>query len=134
MLTLGRRYPGEGGIYLWTRKEFGDAHGFLSGWCYWTNNLFYVPVLLVYMAGIFAFAGGEARAEALVNQKLFVRGGVVRLAGADCVANIRGLAVGKWIQNIGGLGAFAQRRRSCSRRPRRRGRAASARTRRRSPA
>ena len=62
VLTLSRRYPGEGGIYLWTRKEFGEAHGFLSGWCYWTNNLFYVPVLLVYMAGIFAFAGGEARA------------------------------------------------------------------------
>ena len=69
VLTLCRRYPGEGGIYLWTRQEFGDAHGFLSGWCYWTNNLFYVPVLLVYMAGIFAFAGGEARAADLVNQK-----------------------------------------------------------------
>jgi len=52
VLTLARRHPGEGGIYLWTRKAFGDGHGFLSGWCYWTNNLFYVPVLLVYMAGI----------------------------------------------------------------------------------
>lgn len=106
VLVLGRRHPGEGGIYLWTRQEFGDAHGFLSGWCYWTNNLFYVPVLLVYMAGIFAFAGGEARAETLVNQKLFVAavsfGWLVLIA----VANIRGLAVGKWIQNIGGLGAF----------------------------
>ena len=61
VVILSRRYPGEGGIYLWTRKQFGDAHGFLSGWCYWTNNLFYVPVLLVYMAGILAFAGGEAR-------------------------------------------------------------------------
>jgi len=39
------------------RTEFGEVHGFLSGWCYWTNNLFYVPVLLVYMAGILAFAG-----------------------------------------------------------------------------
>ena len=72
VLTLARRHPGEGGIYLWTRKAFGDGHGFLSGWCYWTNNLFYVPVLLVYMAGILAFAGGEARAADLVNQKAFV--------------------------------------------------------------
>jgi amino acid transporter len=106
VLVLARRHPGEGGIYLWTRQEFGDAHGFLSGWCYWTNNLFYVPVLLVYMAGIFAFAGGEARAEMLVNQKVFVAavsfGWLVLIA----IANIRGLAVGKWIQNIGGLGAF----------------------------
>ena len=106
VLTLSRRYPGEGGIYLWTRREFGEAHGFLSGWCYWTNNLFYVPVLLVYMAGIFAFAGGEARAAELVNQKLFVGAVSFGWLALIAVANIRGLAVGKWIQNIGGLGAF----------------------------
>lgn len=106
VLTLSRRYPGEGGIYLWTRKEFGEAHGFLSGWCYWTNNLFYVPVLLVYMAGIFAFAGGEARAVDLVNQKLFVAAVSFGWLGLIAIANIRGLEVGKWIQNIGGLGAF----------------------------
>jgi glutamate:GABA antiporter len=106
VLTLSRRYPGEGGIYLWTRNEFGEAHGFLSGWCYWTNNLFYVPVLLVYMAGIFAFAGGEARAADLVDQKLFVGAIAFGWLALIAVANIRGLAVGKWIQNIGGLGAF----------------------------
>jgi amino acid transporter len=106
VLTLARRHPGEGGIYLWTRKEFGEAHGFLSGWCYWTNNLFYVPVLLVYMAGIFAFAGGEERAADLVNQKLFVATVSFGWLALIAAANIRGLAVGKWIQNIGGLGAF----------------------------
>jgi len=106
VLTLSRRYPGEGGIYLWTRKEFGEAHGFLSGWCYWTNNLFYVPVLLVYMAGILAFAGGEAGAAALVNQKVFVALVAFGWLALIAVANIRGLSVGKWIQNIGGLSAF----------------------------
>jgi glutamate:GABA antiporter len=107
VLTLGRRYPGEGGIYLWTRKAFGDAHGFLSGWCYWTNNLFYVPVLLVYMAGIFAFAGGEAGAAGLVNQRPFVLGVSIGWLALVAAANIRGLAVGKWIQNLGGLAAVA---------------------------
>lgn len=106
VLVLSRRYPGEGGIYLWTRKEFGDAHGFLSGWCYWTNNLFYIPVLLVYMTGIFAFAGGEARAEALVNQKMFVAAVSFGWLALIAVANIRGLAVGKWIQNVGAFGAL----------------------------
>ncbi|HJZ73169.1 MAG TPA: APC family permease [Vicinamibacterales bacterium] len=106
VLTLARRYPGEGGIYVWTREAFGDLHGFLSGWCYWTNNLFYVPVLLIYMAGILAFAGGEGRAVSLVNQKAFVAavsfGWLVLIAAA----NIRGLAIGKWIQNVGGASAF----------------------------
>jgi amino acid transporter len=106
VMTLSRRYPGEGGIYLWTRKEFGDAHGFLSGWCYWTNNLFYVPVLLVYMAGIFAFAGGEAHAADLVSQKPFVAAVAMGWLLFIALANIRGLAVGKWIQNVGGVSAF----------------------------
>ena len=106
VLILSRRYPGEGGIYLWTRREFGDLHGFLSGWCYWTNNLFYVPVLLVYMAGIFAFAGGEARAADLVNQRLFVGAVSFGWLAIIAAANVRGLAVGKWIQNIGGASTF----------------------------
>ena len=106
VVTLSRRYPGEGGIYLWTRREFCEAHGFLSGWCYWTNNLFYVPVLLVYMTGIFAFAGGEARAAELVDQKTFVAGVSLAWLAFITLVNVRGMAAGKWIQNIGGLSAF----------------------------
>src|SRR5436190_3295945 len=106
VLVLARRHPGEGGIYLWTRKEFGESHGFLSGWCYWTNNLFYVPVLLVYMTGILAFAGGESRAADLVTDKLFVAGVSFGWLALITIANVRGLTVGKWIQNVGGLGTF----------------------------
>jgi len=106
VVVFARRYPGEGGIYLWTRSEFGAAHGFLSGWCYWTNNLFYVPVLLVYMTGIFAFAGGASRAAALVDQKAFVASVSLGWLALIAFANVRGLAVGKWVQNIGGLSAF----------------------------
>jgi len=104
VLILSRRFPGEGGIYLWTRRQFGEAHGFISGWCYWTNNLFYVPVLLVYMAGLLAFAGGADHAAALVNNRLFVAAVAFGWLALIAVANIRGLAVGKWIQNIGGFG------------------------------
>ena len=71
VMALSRRYPGEGGVYLWARRHFGDLHGFVSGWCYWTNNLFYVPVLLVYLAGVVAFAGGASTAG-LVDDKWFV--------------------------------------------------------------
>ena len=104
VLVMARRYPGEGGIYLWIREEFGAAHGFLAGWCYWTNNLFYIPVLLVYMAGIFAFGGGEASAG-LVDNRLFVGAVAFGWLALMAVLNIRGLRVGKWIQNVGGIGA-----------------------------
>ncbi|MBI3297223.1 MAG: APC family permease [Elusimicrobia bacterium] len=104
VLALSKKHPGTGGIYLWTRREFGDGHGFLAGWCYWTNNLFYVPVLLLYMAGIVAYGGGPASAG-LVDSRLFVGGVAFGWLIFMALLNIRGLAFGKWIQNIGGLSA-----------------------------
>ena len=102
VLVLGRRFPGEGGLYMWIRQHFGEGHGFLAGWCYWAANLFYVPVLLVYMAGIFAFAGGPANADALAGSKTFVAALAFGWLVFMTVANIRGASVGKWIHNIGG--------------------------------
>lgn len=104
VLALSKRYPGEGGVYLWIRKEFDERHGFLAGWCYWVNNLFYVPVLLVYMAGILAFAG-SAGGE-LVNSRGFVALVAFGWLGLIAFLNVRGLGVGKWVQNIGGIGTF----------------------------
>ncbi len=104
VLALSRRYPGEGGVYLWARRHFGPFHGFLSGWCYWTNNLFYVPVLLVYLAGVVAFAGGEGTAS-LVDEKWFVAAIAFGWLAVITAANVRGMGVGKWINNIGGVGS-----------------------------
>ena len=36
---LGSAYPEEGGVYVWSQKAFGPRHGFISGWCYWANNI-----------------------------------------------------------------------------------------------
>ena len=106
VLALSRRYPGEGGVYLWARRHFGDVHGFVSGWCYWTNNLFYVPVLLVYLAGIVAVAGGE-RTAPLVDDRWFVATIAFGWLAIITVANVRGMGVGKWINNAGGIGSAA---------------------------
>ncbi|MGH9315320.1 MAG: APC family permease [Vicinamibacterales bacterium] len=103
VVALARRYPGEGGVYLWARRQFGEAHGFLSGWCYWTNNLFYVPMQLVYIAGVAAYAS-EAPAD-LLAEKWFVSLVAFGCLGVMTIANIRGLGVGKWVQNAGAVGA-----------------------------
>ncbi|MBA3271287.1 MAG: APC family permease [Acidobacteria bacterium] len=104
VLVLSRRYPGEGGVYLWTRCHFGDLHGFLAGWCYWTNNLFYVPVLLVYLAGVLAYAGGQ-RTASLVDDKWFVATVAYGWLAFITAASVLGMRVGKWINNIGGIGS-----------------------------
>ncbi|HEY7820215.1 MAG TPA: APC family permease, partial [Vicinamibacteria bacterium] len=98
------RYPEEGGIYLWTRKLFGEVHGFVSGWCYWTNNIFYIPTLLLYLVGIAVYVGGPA-AVPLADHRGFVFGLAMVLLWSFTLLNVRGLGVGKWVNNLGALGA-----------------------------
>ena len=103
VVELSHRYPGEGGVYLWTKKIFGDFHGFLSGWCYWTNNIFYVPTVVLIFLGIAVFAAGPG-AVGLANNQLFTLITALVLLILLAVLNVVGLGVGKWVNNIGGIG------------------------------
>jgi amino acid transporter len=105
VIELSHRYPEEGGVYLWTKEIFGDFHGFMSGWCYWTNNFFYVPTLLFYVVGMSVYVGG-AEMAILGNNRAFVFVLSLVLLWFIVWLNIRGLGVGKWINNIGGIGTF----------------------------
>ena len=103
VLELAHRYPGEGGVYLWAKEVFGDFHGFLSGWCYWTNNMMYVPTVMLYFVGVSVFVLGPGH-EALADNKAFTVIASVVLFVLLVVLNIRGLGVGKWVNNLGGIG------------------------------
>lgn len=105
VIELSQQMPGEGGIYLWAKDKFGDFHGFLCGWCYWTTNMFYIPTLLFYLAGTVTYAGGPASARLAENPLFFfvLTTGLLWLA---CIANIFGIGVGKWVCNIGGYGTL----------------------------
>jgi amino acid transporter len=102
VLSLSKRYPEEGGLYTWANRQFGPTHGFISGWYYWTGNLFYFPMQLVYLAGVLAYAAHGAD-QTLVDQKWFVA--VVALGWLSLVTaiNFVGLGVGKWLPNVGAV-------------------------------
>src|SRR3954468_7456599 len=53
VIQLASSFPEEGGIYAWTKREFGEGHGFVCGWCYWINNVLYYPTLVL-SAGVAA--------------------------------------------------------------------------------
>jgi amino acid transporter len=105
VIELAHRYPGEGGVYLWAKEVFGDFHGFLSGWCYWTNNMLYVPTVMLYFVGVSVYALGPGH-ESLPDNKLFAASVSLALLAMLTYLNIRGLGVGKWINNIGAIGTF----------------------------
>ncbi len=106
VMELSSRMPGEGGIYLWTRETLGPLHGFVAGWTYWVNNLFYFPSLLLFISGTFLFLGGDNWLDlsgSAVYNALFTIG----LLWFVIVLNIVGLERGKWIQNVGAMSTWA---------------------------
>jgi glutamate:GABA antiporter len=105
VIELAQRHPGEGGVYLWAKKEFGDFHGFLSGWCYWTNNMMYVPTIMLYFVGVSVFVLGPGH-QLLADNKVFALSASIALLGVLVVLNVIGLGVGKWINNVGAVGTF----------------------------
>src|ERR1035441_3813407 len=93
VIELAHRYPGEGGVYLWAKEVFGDFHGFLSGWCYWTNNMLYVPTVMLYFVGVSVFAMGPGH-EGLADNKMFAMLASFALLTFLTVLNIVGLGIG----------------------------------------
>ena len=105
VIELAHRYPGEGGVYLWAKEVFGDFHGFLSGWCYWTNNMLYVPTIMLYFVGVSVFVLGSGH-QSLADNKAFTLSASLILLALLVVLNVVGLGVGKWINNLGAIGTF----------------------------
>ena len=105
VIELAHRFPGEGGVYLWAKEVFGDFHGFLSGWCYWTNNMMYVPTVMLYFVGVSVFVLGPSHQGLADNKKFTLIASFILLA-LLVVLNVVGLGVGKWINNLGGIGTM----------------------------
>jgi amino acid transporter len=105
VIELAHRYPGEGGVYLWAKEVFGDFNGFLSGWCYWTNNMLYAPTVMLYFVGVSVYALGPAHLN-LADNKFFASATALTLLALLTALNIVGLGVGKWINNLGAVGTF----------------------------
>ncbi len=102
VMELNSRDSGEGGIYLWSKSAFGELHGFIAGWTYWVNNLFYFPGLLLFIAGAFLFFGGEGWLG-LGDSAYYNAAFSLALLWIVIGANVIGLKRGKWIQNVGAM-------------------------------
>jgi len=97
---LSRRYPEEGGLYVWTREAFGPWHGFLCGACYFVSNLFYLPSALLYGLSIAAVAFGFSQDKALMI------GLALAILWSVAILNLLGAELGKWTSDMGGIATF----------------------------
>lgn len=94
---LSKRYPEEGGLYVWTREAFGQWHGFLCGACYFVSNLFYLPVVLLYGLSIAALAFGFSQ------DKVLMIGLALGILWSVAILNLLGAELGKWASDMGGV-------------------------------
>jgi glutamate:GABA antiporter len=101
VIELSSRYPAEGGLYVWTKKAFGEGSGFLAGWMYWTSNLPYYPTVLIFAASNLLFLRPEWQSYSH-NPTYFTAFSVLVLAGLTLI-NLVGLNIAKWSYNAGAL-------------------------------
>jgi amino acid transporter len=105
VIELSSRYPDEGGIYVWTKRAFGDFGGFMTGWTYWGANLTYLPGLLYFTASTALYMFGSRYAHLQDSPAYFIAVAMVGLVIAAAM-NIVGLEVGKWLSAAGAVGAW----------------------------
>jgi amino acid transporter len=102
---LSSRFPQEGGIYFWTKRTFGEGHGFLCGWCYWVNNILYYPNLLMSTAVIATYAIGRGD-TALMSNWTYILLATMTALWIAVLLNVVGLKTGRWLQNAGAIGTY----------------------------
>jgi amino acid transporter len=92
--ALARRYPVEGGLYVWARESFGEWHGFLCGFTYVLSNLLYFVSLSLAIISVGAtLIGGVFSDGAMLV-------GALALIWAATIISIAGGRVSKWIGNL----------------------------------
>ena len=102
---LGRRFPEEGGMYIWTKRTFNDRHAFLCGWFYFLSTVLYFPSLLLAGIGMSAYAFGGA-GQHLAESRVFALPVTLAVLWAAFAANFFGMKVAKWISAFGGTSTF----------------------------
>ncbi len=103
--SLGARFPQEGGFYIWTKRAFGDWHGFLCAWMYMIANILFYPTLLLSGVTMASYMFGPAGIKYSENPAYAIPVTLAALWFAF-LANLVGLRFGKWPSVLGGASTY----------------------------
>ena len=98
---LNRAMPLEGGLYVWARRSFGDAIGFMTAWNIWAYALSSIATVLYQIPSELAYLLGP-RAAGLPEDRRLVDALLALVIALLTGSALRGLALGKWIHNVSG--------------------------------
>jgi amino acid transporter len=97
---LNQRLPIEGGLYEWARHAFGDAIGFLVALNLWMYVVLYVASIGLLTTNYAAYALGMDAGALAAHRGILLATSIAVIGGLMLVAHL-GLAVGKWVTNVG---------------------------------
>src|SRR2546427_9083339 len=100
IVEMSSRYPQEGGMYVWSKRAFGDFAGFMTGWTYWMSNLPYFPGVLYFAEGNALYIGGCGWRRLSASPSYFIPAALPGVL-LGTVPNLVGLPVGKWVSDRG---------------------------------
>lgn len=104
--ALTAKYPDAGGMYLWTRGDFGEWHGFLCFWIYWMGIAFWFPGAAMFYMSVAVYALGPSYAHLAGNRIYLLMASLVAIWIA-LLTNLIGLRIGKWTENLGAASSWA---------------------------
>ena len=104
--ALTVKYKGAaGGLYVWTRGDFGQWHGFLCFWVYWMGIAFWFPSAAMFYMSAGFYTLGPAYAH-LAGNRLCVLAAALAAIWIALGTNLVGLKIGKWTENLGGASSW----------------------------
>jgi len=104
--ALTVKYPGAaGGLYVWTRGDFGPWHGFLAFWVYWMGMAIWLPSAAMFYMSAGFYALGPSYAHLAGNRVCLLAASLAAIWIA-LGTNLVGLKIGKWTENLGGAATW----------------------------
>ncbi|HLY20457.1 MAG TPA: APC family permease [Bryobacteraceae bacterium] len=101
--ALSVKYAGAaGGLYVWTRGDFGRWHGFLCFWVYWMA----IAILLPSAALFYMSAGLHILGPQLAENRWYLVAVSLAAIWIALATNLLGVKIGKWTENIGGVSTW----------------------------
>jgi len=103
--SLSKRFPQEGGLYIWTKQAFGDWHGFLCAWIYFVGNICYFPTLLLSGVAMASFMLGPTGVRYSEDARYAIPATLAAL-WLTFILNLVGLRIGKWAGVLGAVSGY----------------------------
>lgn len=102
VIYLNQLMPLEGGLYQWAKLGFNPKIGFLLAWNLWLYVIVFTSEIGIQCATYLSYALGPSAAWMTSSSWFVALASAIILTLMATAATI-GLAVGKWVHNIGGV-------------------------------